>query len=111
MNQQQLAECINVSVEYINHIIQCKQAITADLALRLSRYFSLSPQFWLNLQRHYDLEIAEDKLSNRLTKEEVEQLHYTSGDIFMQPIFADYVAGIADFKQNADSVLEQAQTA
>jgi len=69
MNQQQLAEGINVSVEYINHIIQGQQAITADMALRLSRYFSMSPQFWLNLQGHYDLEIAEDKLSNRLTKE------------------------------------------
>jgi addiction module HigA family antidote len=69
MNQQQLAEGINVSVEYINHIIQGQQAITADMALRLGRYFSMSPKFWLNLQGHYDLEIAEDKLSNRLTKE------------------------------------------
>jgi len=43
MNQQQLAEGINVSVEYINHIIQGQQAITADMALRLGRYFSMSP--------------------------------------------------------------------
>jgi len=69
MNQQQLAEGINVSVEYINHVIQGKQEITADMALRLGRYFSMSPKFWLNLQGHYDLEIAEDKLSNRLAKE------------------------------------------
>jgi addiction module HigA family antidote len=69
INQPQLAEDINVSVEYINHIIQGQQAITADMALRLGRFFNMSPQFWLNLQGHYDLEIAEDKLSNRLTKE------------------------------------------
>jgi len=69
MSQQQLAEGINVSVEYLNRMIQGEQAITADIALRLGRYFSMSPKFWLNLQGHYDLEIAEDKLSNRLSKE------------------------------------------
>jgi addiction module HigA family antidote len=69
INQQQLAEAINVSVQQIAEIIQQKQAITAEMALRLGRYFNMSPKFWLNLQGHYDLDRAEDALSTRLAQE------------------------------------------
>lgn len=69
ISQQQLAEELSVSTQQINEIVQSKQAITAEMALRLGRYFGMSPKFWLNLQGHYDLDVAEDVLSNRLAQE------------------------------------------
>jgi antitoxin HigA-1 len=45
------------------------EAVTADTALRLSRYFGTSERFWLNLQARYDLEVEKDRLGNRLEKE------------------------------------------
>ncbi|MEK8020879.1 MAG: HigA family addiction module antitoxin [Candidatus Parabeggiatoa sp.] len=69
MSQQQLAESLNVSRQQISNIIQGKQAITAEMALRLGRYFGLSAKFWLNLQNHYDLDVAEEALSKRLAQE------------------------------------------
>ena len=53
----------------INEIVQGKRRITADTALRLGRFFSMEPQFWMNLQTRYDLEIAREELSERLNKE------------------------------------------
>ena len=46
-----------------------KRAISADTALRLARYFGMEAQFWMNLQAHYDLEVARDELSARLERE------------------------------------------
>ena len=46
-----------------------KRSISADTALRLGRFFGVSPQFWINLQAHYDLEIEKDKLGRTLEKE------------------------------------------
>ncbi|MDZ7722300.1 MAG: HigA family addiction module antitoxin [candidate division KSB1 bacterium] len=70
ITQYRLAKDINVPPRRINEIVHCKRSVTADTALRLGRYFSLSPQFWTNLQAHYDLEIESDNLGKRL-KEEV----------------------------------------
>ncbi|HEB36280.1 MAG TPA: addiction module antidote protein, HigA family, partial [Candidatus Aminicenantes bacterium] len=50
-------------------IVLGKRRITADTALRLARYFKMSPQFWLGLQIDFDLDVAEDKLADRLDKE------------------------------------------
>jgi len=47
-------------VTRINDIVRGKRAISADTALRLARYFGATPQFWMNLQSNYDLEVAED---------------------------------------------------
>jgi addiction module HigA family antidote len=58
-----------VPARRINEIVQGKRSISADTALRLSRYFQLSERFWLNLQSRYDLEIEKDKLDKRLEKE------------------------------------------
>ncbi|MEN8218253.1 MAG: HigA family addiction module antitoxin [Pseudomonadota bacterium] len=69
ISQQQLAEDISVSTQSISDIIQCKQAITADMALRLGRYFGMSAKLWLNLQGHYELDVAQETLSNRLALE------------------------------------------
>jgi len=45
------------------------RAITADTALRLGRYFAMSPEFWLNLQTHYELEQEQERLAGRLERE------------------------------------------
>jgi antitoxin HigA-1 len=69
ISQYRLAKDINVHPRRINEIIHGKRSISADTALRLSRYFGLSERFWLNLQSRYDLEIEKDKLEGRLEKE------------------------------------------
>jgi antitoxin HigA-1 len=69
ISQYRLAKDINVPARRINEIVLGKRAITANTALRLSEYFSLSEKFWLNLQMRYNLEIEKDKLQNRLKKE------------------------------------------
>ncbi len=53
----------------INEIVHGKRAITADTALRLGRYFGVNAQSWMNLQAHFDLEVTEEKLGERLDKE------------------------------------------
>jgi len=69
ISQYKLAKDISVSPRRINEIVQSKRSITADTALRLSRYFGLSERFWLNLQSRYDLEVEKNKLDVRLVKE------------------------------------------
>jgi len=69
LSQYGLAKAIGVSPRRINEIVQGKRSITADTALRLGRYYGVSPQSWMNLQTHYDLEIAEIDLGDRLEKE------------------------------------------
>jgi addiction module HigA family antidote len=69
ISQYRLAKDINVPARRINEIVHGQRAISADTALRLSRYFSLSERFWLNLQMGYDLELEKDKLASRLEKE------------------------------------------
>ena len=69
ISQYRLAKDINVSARRINEIAHKARAISANTALRLGRYFGMSPQFWLNLQAHYDLEIEQDKIGKRLNKE------------------------------------------
>lgn len=68
ISQYRLAKEIHVPARRINEIVQGKRAISADTALRLSRYFGNSAKFWLNLQGQYDLEIQEEKLSGQLEK-------------------------------------------
>ncbi len=69
ISQYKLAKDISVSARRINEIVQGKRSITANTALRLGRYFSISPQFWTNLQTHYDLEVESDKLAGQLEQE------------------------------------------
>jgi addiction module HigA family antidote len=69
ISQYRLARDISVPPRRINEIVHRKRAITADTALRLGRFFNMSPQFWLNLQTRYDLEVTEDSLANRLDQE------------------------------------------
>lgn len=69
ISQYRLAKDISVSPRRINEIVHGKRSITADTALRLGRFFKISPQFWLNLQNRFDLEVTEDLLAGRLDKE------------------------------------------
>ncbi len=69
VSQYRLAKDINVPAPRINEIVQGKRSITADTALRLSRYFGLSERFWLNLQSRYDLETEKDRLKGRIEEE------------------------------------------
>ena len=69
ISQYRLAKDISVHPRRINEIVHGKRSITADTALRLSRYFGMSERFWLNLQALYDLEIEKDRLEGRLERE------------------------------------------
>ncbi|MBC8391002.1 MAG: HigA family addiction module antidote protein [Deltaproteobacteria bacterium] len=69
LSQNRLALDIRVPARRINEIVHGKRRITADTALRLAKYFNMSPQFWLGLQMDYDLDVAEDELADRLDRE------------------------------------------
>jgi addiction module HigA family antidote len=69
LSQYRLAKDISVAPRRINEIVHGKRSISADTALRLGRFFGMSPQFWLNLQTRFDLEVTEDLLAERLDKE------------------------------------------
>jgi addiction module HigA family antidote len=73
LSQYRLAKGISVPPRRINEIVHGTRAITADTALRLARFFGTSERFWMNLQARYDLEVARDRLGERLV-EEVEVL-------------------------------------
>ncbi len=69
LSQNRLALDIGVPPRRINEIVLGKRSITADTALRLGRYFQMSPQFWLGLQMDYDLDVTADALAGRLNRE------------------------------------------
>jgi addiction module HigA family antidote len=69
LSVNRLALELRVPVTRINDIVRGRRAITADTALRLSRYFGTSPQFWMNLQANYELELAADSAGARIAGE------------------------------------------
>ena len=70
ISQNKLGRDLNVPAQRINDIVRGQRAVTVDTALRLARYFHTTPQFWLNLQSRYDLEIAQEtRLVDRVIKE------------------------------------------
>ncbi len=69
ISQYRLAKSISVPPRRINEIVHGKRAITADTALRLGMFFRMEEQFWLNLQTHYDLEVAKIAAGDRLKAE------------------------------------------
>ncbi|KKL79024.1 hypothetical protein LCGC14_2018980 [marine sediment metagenome] len=69
ISQYRLAKDISVPPRRINEIVHGKRSVSADTALRLGRFFGISPQFWLNLQTRFDLEVTEDLLAERLENE------------------------------------------
>jgi addiction module HigA family antidote len=69
LSQYRLAKALGVPPRRVNEIVLGRRAISADTALRLGRYFGLEPQFWLNLQSRFDLEMAREALGHRLARE------------------------------------------
>jgi len=69
ITQYRLAKGIAVPPRRINEIVQGKRGITADTALRLGKFFAMEAQFWMNLQSHYDLEVAKDAIAGKLDNE------------------------------------------
>jgi addiction module HigA family antidote len=69
MSAHKLALALRVPATRINDIVNEKRGITADTALRLSRYFGTTARFWLNLQASYELEVAEDQLGKAVVRE------------------------------------------
>lgn len=67
-SQYRLAKDIGVPARRINEIVHGQRAISADTALRLSRFFGMSERFWLNLQVRYDLEVEKDRLGGSLER-------------------------------------------
>lgn len=69
ISQYRLAKSISVPPRRINELVHGNRAVTADTALRLSRFFGTSERFWMNLQTRYDLEREKDRLGDRLDAE------------------------------------------
>lgn len=69
LTQYKLAKDIGVHPRRVNEIVHGKRAITANTALRLSRYFGTSAQFWMNLQAAYDLEVESKKLGKLIARD------------------------------------------
>jgi addiction module HigA family antidote len=68
LTANRLAMELLVPATRVNDIVRGKRAITADTALRLARYFGTRPQFWTNLQAHYELELAEDERGSEIAE-------------------------------------------
>lgn len=68
LSQYALAKAIGVTPMRVSQIVRGQRAVTADTALRLSRYFGTRPAWWMDLQTHYDLETAADKLEARIAR-------------------------------------------
>src|SRR5712672_2595784 len=62
LSQNELAKAVGISPNRITDIVNNRRRITADTALRLGLYFGNSPEFWMNLQSHYDLKMAQRNL-------------------------------------------------
>jgi addiction module HigA family antidote len=69
LSQNRLARDIGVSPRRINEIVLEKRALTADTALRLARYFNMSPKFWLGLQMDFELDVESDRSGSRIENE------------------------------------------
>lgn len=69
ISQYRLAKATSVPARRINEIVHGKRSITADTALRFSKFFGMSDRFWMNLQTRYDIEMEKDRLGARLDDE------------------------------------------
>ncbi len=80
ISQNKLGRDLGVPAQRINEIVRGQRAITLDTALRLAKYFRTTPRFWLNLQLHYDLEMArETRLIDRVNREVRERVEKAVG--------------------------------
>ena len=63
-----LSKDAGMSAQHIGRVVKGERGIGGDLALRLARYFGTSAQLWMNLQAHYDLDLAEDRVGREIFK-------------------------------------------
>jgi addiction module HigA family antidote len=80
MSAHQLALALRVPATRLNDVVNEKRGITADTALRLSRYFGTTSRFWMNMQTSYELEMAEDKLGAAVRREVLPRQKCDVGD-------------------------------
>ncbi len=69
LSQYRLAQEIAVAPMRISHVVRGQRPVTAELALRLGRYFGQSPRFWLNLQNRYDIDVTEQNVGQQVAQE------------------------------------------
>jgi addiction module HigA family antidote len=69
LSQYRLARELAIPAMRINLVVNCKRPLTAELALRLGRYFGQSPRYWMNLQGRYEMDVAEDAMSEKVARE------------------------------------------
>jgi antitoxin HigA-1 len=69
LSQYRLARELAIPAMRINLFVNCKRPLTAELALRLGRYFGQSPRYWMNLQGRYEMDVAEDAMSDKVARE------------------------------------------
>ena len=69
MTAYQLSKAIGVMPPRVYEIVHGERAVSADTVLRLGRYFGTGPEFWINLQSHYDLEVARDSAGEKIQRE------------------------------------------
>lgn len=69
LSMNKLAMDLHVPVTRIAEIVNERRGITADTAFRLARYFKTTPQFWMNMQKHYELELAEDEIAAKIERD------------------------------------------
>jgi addiction module HigA family antidote len=69
LTQARAARDLKLSPRVINTIVRGGRSINAEIALRLSRYFGNTPQFWLNLQADYDIDVTRKALGRRILRE------------------------------------------
>jgi len=69
LSQYRLAKDIGVTAMRINYVVNEKRPVTAELALRLGRYFGQNPRYWLNIQSRYDMDIVEDTMSDQVARQ------------------------------------------
>jgi addiction module HigA family antidote len=68
LSSYKLAKELGVSAPTVNEIVRGRRAVTAEMALRLARYFGTTAQLWQNLQSQYDLEIASQKIGKKVER-------------------------------------------
>jgi len=69
LTANRLALDLHVPANRISDLVRGRRALTADTALRLGRYFNTAPAFWMNLQAHYDLEVAQDAVGAQVQRD------------------------------------------
>ena len=69
LSQYRLAQDIAVAPMRISHVVRGQRPVTAELALRLARYFGQSARFWMNLQTRYDIDVTEQDLGQQVVRE------------------------------------------